>query len=102
MEVSYTPISWIALSGRYDRVIDNVDDATQTTSIITPRVIFRTGFNARDQVVLQYSHYFNGSNVYAMTSVPQVTSNGPVPTLDISPADRPDADVLSLMASMWW
>jgi hypothetical protein len=91
-EISYAPLKWLAVSGRYDRVINDIDDATKTTSIVSPRVIFRSGYNARDQLVLQYSHWFNGSGVIVNSGAP------PVP----DPTVRPDQDVLSLMVSMWW
>lgn len=91
-ELSYAFLPWVAVSGRYDRVIRNVDDGTQTSAVVTPRLIFRTGYNARDQVVLQYSHWFNGSGVVVNTGAP------PAP----NPLIKPDADVVSLMASMWW
>jgi hypothetical protein len=91
-EISYAPLGWFAVSGRYDRVIGNVDDARYTTSIVSPRVIFRSGYNARDQLVLQYSHWFNGSGVIVNSGAP------PVP----DPTVRPDQDVLALMVSMWW
>jgi hypothetical protein len=55
-------------------------------------VIFRSGYNARDQLVLQYSHWYNGSNVVVNSGAP------PLP----DPSIRPDQDVLSLMVSMWW
>ena len=91
-EATYAPLSWLALSGRYDRVIGNIDDATKTTAIVSPRVIFRSGYNARDQLVLQYSHWFNGSGI--------IVNSGAPPAPD--PSVRPDQDVLSLMVSMWW
>jgi len=91
-ELSYSPLGWLAISGRYDRVIRDIADPTQTNATISPRLIFRTGYQARDQVVLQYSHWFNGSNVVVDSGAP------PAP----NPTIRPDVDVLSLMASMWW
>jgi hypothetical protein len=91
-EVSYAPLSWLALSERYDRVINNVDDATKTTAVLSTRAIFRSGYNARDQLVLQYSHWDNGSGVVVNSGAPPL----PDPTI------RPDKDVLSLMVSMWW
>ena len=92
LEATYTPLGWLALSGRYDRVINDIDDATKSTAIVSPRVIFRSGYNARDQLVLQYSHWFNGSGI--------IVNSGAPPAPD--PSVRPDQDVLSLMVSMWW
>jgi hypothetical protein len=97
-EVSYAPVSWVAVSGRYDRVINDLDDGTKTTSIVSPRFIFRSGYNARDQLVLQYSHWFNGSGIGGYSGVPPQ----PPGTPPVSTPTSPDQDVLSLMVSMWW
>jgi hypothetical protein len=92
-EISYSPFNWLAVAGRYDRVIRNVDDASQTSAVLSPRLIFRSNFAARDQIVLQYSHWFNGSNVVWLTGTPPAAAQ---------PLQRLDEDVLSLMAAMWW
>jgi hypothetical protein len=91
-ELTYSALSWFAVSGRYDYVSPDIDESDQAFSIVSPRVIFRTDFNARDQVVLQYSRYFNGSDVVATTGYP--------PRRD--PSIDPDKDVFSLTATMWW
>ena len=52
----------------------------------------RSGWNARDQLVLQYSHWLDGSGVAVKSGAP--------PMLD--PTIKPDKDMLSLSASMWW
>jgi hypothetical protein len=91
-EIAYSALRWLALSGRYDRVILNVDDAHQTHAILTPRLIFHTNWNSQDQVVLQYSHYMDGNRV--------AVKNGYPPVRD--PTVRPDQDVVSLIAAMWW
>jgi hypothetical protein len=85
-------ISWLAASARFDRVMPNGGDNTQAFSIISPRLIFRSKWNAHDQVVLQYSHFFYGENVLVRSGFPAV----PDPTI------HPDRDVISLSASMWW
>ena len=92
-EISYSPLSWLAVSGRYDRVIRNVDRGSQTSAILSPRLIFHSGYNSRDQIVLSYSHWFNGSNVVWLTGTPPAAPSTPVSL---------DEDVLSLMAAMWW
>jgi hypothetical protein len=91
-ELTYSALAWLAVSGRYDRVVANADDATQTFAVISPRIILRTDYNSQDQVTLQYSHWFYGSGVVARTGYP--------PRDD--PAVRPDEDTFSLTASMWW
>lgn len=92
IEGTYSLLSWLAVSGRYDRVSPNVDDNRYGFSVISPRVILRTDWQATDQVVLQYSHWFNGSLTTVRTGDP------PLP----DPAVIPDGDMVSLSASMWW
>lgn len=92
LEGTYAPLSWFAFGGRYDRVHSDTEDASQIHSIATGRVIFRSDYQSRDQVALQYSHYFNGSGVVVREGYPPV----PDPTVE------PDANVVSLTASMWW
>jgi hypothetical protein len=70
----------------------NDSDSAQSFSIVSPRIIFRTRWQAHDQVVLQYSRFLYGSNVVVRSGYPAV----PDPTI------HPDRDVLSISASMWW
>ncbi len=92
VEASYSLLPWFAASARYDRVDPDVDDTKYSFAVLSPRLIFRTDWNAHDQVVLQYSHWFNGS----LTTV----RSGYPPRDDVSVV--PDEDVISLSANMWW
>jgi hypothetical protein len=91
-EVTYSMLPWLGLSTRYDRVVANTDDATQTFSVISPRIILHTDYNSQDQVTLQYSHWFYGSGVNVRTGYPPV----------VDPTIVPDADMISLTANLWW
>ena len=91
-ELTYSMLSWFALSGRYDRVIADTKDASKTFAVVTPRVIFRSDYNSQDQVTIQYSHWFDGSGVAVRSGYPSKED----------PALVPDADTVSLTASMWW
>jgi hypothetical protein len=91
-EVSYGLLPWLAVSGRYDRVVPDVDSSPYTFAVLSPRVIFRTGWTSTDQLVLQYSHWFDGSLTTVRTGEP------PLDTAYVFP----DKDTLSLSASMWW
>ena len=57
-----------------------------------PRIILRTDWQARDQVVLQWAHWFNGPLTTARTGYP--------PVEDL--ATLPDSDVISISANFWW
>jgi hypothetical protein len=91
-EGAYSILPWLGASVRFDRVMPNDDDAKQSFSIVSPRIIFRTKWQAHDQVVLQYSRFIYGSGVVVRSGYPAV----PDPTL------HPDRDVVSISASMWW
>ncbi|HXX65671.1 MAG TPA: hypothetical protein VEK07_00720 [Polyangiaceae bacterium] len=92
LEATYSLLPWLALSARYDQVAPNTADNRYSFSVISPRIIFRTNWNATDQVVLQYSHWFDGGLTLVQTGDPPTDS----------PLTVPDSDVLSISASMWW
>ena len=60
--------------------------------MLSSRLILHTDWQSTDQVVIQYSHWFNGS----ATAV----RDGEPPMYDLSVV--PDSNVLSVSASMWW
>jgi hypothetical protein len=91
-EASASLLSWLAVSARVDQVMPNLQDSAQSFTIVSPRLIFRSKWNAHDQVVLQYSRFFYGDGVIVRSGYPAT----PDPTI------RPDRDVISLSASMWW
>ena len=91
-EGSYTLLSWLAASLRLDHVRPTDKNAEQAFSIISPRVIFRSDWQSRDQVVLQYSHWLYGDDVIVRSGYPLVDD----------PSLEPDEHSLSLSASMWW
>jgi hypothetical protein len=92
VEGTYSLLPWLALSGRYDRVSPDDNEDRKSFAVVSPRAIFRTGWDSHDQVVLQYSHWFNGSYTTVRTGYP--------PRDDIRVV--PDEDMVSLSASMWW
>ncbi|MDC3955236.1 hypothetical protein [Polyangium jinanense] len=91
-EGTYTLASFFAASLRLDHVrpTSNVDG--REFSIISPRLIFRTDWQSRNQVVLQYSRFVYGSNPLVRSGYPAVDD----------PMLTPDADVISISGSMWW
>ena len=90
-EGSYTLASWFAASLRLDHVRPTNKDSEQAFSIISPRVIFHSDWQSRDQVVLQYSRFIYGDNPIVRSGFPAVDD----PTLE------PDEHMLSISASMW-
>ncbi len=92
IEATYSMLSWLAASMRFDRVDPNLADTRYSFSVLSPRLIFHTGWQSTDQIILQYSHWFNGPWTTVRVGEP--------PIEDVSVV--PDSDVLSLSARMWW
>jgi hypothetical protein len=91
-EVTYSMLSWFALSGRFDHVrLDNDVDA-RAFSIWTGRALFHTDWMSRDEIALQYSHLTYGREVYVSRGYPPVED----------PGLNPDQHVLSLSGTFWW
>jgi hypothetical protein len=101
-EGTYSLLPWLAAGIRYDRVDPNpyneaflapgVQPNYYSFAVISPRVILRSGWQARDQVVIQYSRWLNGDLTTVRTGYP--------PRDDV--LTIPDEHVVSLSASMWW
>jgi hypothetical protein len=101
-EGAWALLPWLAISARVDRVDPNANSgaaspgcaagASCAFTAVSPRLIFRSNWQARDQVVLQYSHWFMDSGVEVRDGYPAV----------YDPTIHPDEDVISLSASMWW
>jgi hypothetical protein len=101
-EGSYSILPWLAVSMRYDNVSPgrpiaaaNVADVTDDDfafQVFSPRIILRSDWQARDQVVIQWAHWENGPLTAVRTGYPAVE--------DLSVT--PDKDVISISANMWW
>lgn len=66
-EWTYTPLPWLGVGGRFDVVEPNLSRTSESFSVLSPRVIFRTAFVTHEQIMLQYSRYFYGSDYAAGT-----------------------------------
>jgi hypothetical protein len=92
IEATYSVLPWLAFSGRYDQVNPILADRRYSFAVVSPKVILRTDWMATNQIVLQYSHWFDG----ALTTVR--TGDPPKP----NPVTIPDSNMLSISAMMWW
>ena len=86
-DATYTLLSALGVSLRFDRVQPDMADNTQAFSALSPRIILRSQFVTHEQLVLQYTRYFYGAN----------TKPGwPAGSYD------PDPDAFMISALMWW
>lgn len=92
LEVTHGWASWIAGSLRYDRVLPDLDDTDETFAAISPRLIFSSDWGSQDQVVLQYTKWFSGSQTAVYSGYPA----------EKDPTIVPDGQSVMLSASMWW
>jgi hypothetical protein len=89
---TYSFLPWLAASGRLDQVDPDTADTTYSFGVLSSALIFRTDWMATDQIVLQYSRWFHGSQTLVRAGDP------PQENINIVP----DNNMVSLSASMWW
>ena len=91
-EAGYSLTSWFAFGGRLDHVSPQSELPGRDFNIISPRLIFRSDWQSRDQVVLQYSRFLYGKSPLVKSGYPLVDD----------PNLKPDANMVSISANMWW
>jgi len=88
-EVTYRCLSWLAISGRYDRVAPNSKDTEESFHVISPKLILRSNWNSHEQVTLSYTRWFYGAHTH-----------GEAPN-DFT-REELDNQMLALTFGMWW
>ncbi len=79
-ELQVSPIRYISLGGRFDRVLpDGSNNTSVGYSAVSPRVIVHTNFLSREYVVIDYTRFFLGAN--ARASAPYNAYPSPDPNL---------------------
>ena len=86
-DATYTPLGFLGIGVRFDRVQPDLDDSTVAFSVISPRILLRSEFVTHEQILIQYSHYLYGDNV------------APSWPAEVLP---PDEDSFMISAIMWW
>jgi hypothetical protein len=61
-DITYLPVPWFGIGGRFDLVSPDMEDTTQNFSVFSPRIIIKTAFVTHEQIIFQYSRYFYGAN----------------------------------------
>lgn len=91
-EATYNLTSWFGVSGRFDHVNLNSDDDEQSFNILSPRLLFHTGWQSRDEFAIQYSQFMYGDRVVVRSGFPPVDD----------PSITPDQHVLTISGTFWW
>jgi hypothetical protein len=85
----YTLLKWFGVGLRVDRVIPDGRRPEETFHVLAPRLLFRTDWNAREQITLRYVKWFYGSD----------TRNEGT---GLRTPDRLDDQLWALNFNMWW
>jgi hypothetical protein len=87
-EIMYSPIDVLGIGARADQVQPDMSDRDESFTVVSPKVVLRTSFLAKERVQFQYSRYFLGSKAY--------------PSFPYQRIDGADRDVFMISASMYW
>ncbi len=88
-EVMWSIFPWLAFSTRYDFVGPDLANKERSFHVLSPRLIFRTGFLAHEQINIRYTRWFYGDDVL----IQNVAPNDP---------QGLDNQMIALQANMYW
>jgi hypothetical protein len=91
-QATYNIASWVSVGGRFDHVRSNMDENAQAFNVVSPRLMFHTDWQSRDEIALQYSHFMYGNEVVVQRGYP----------LQDDPEASPDRNVFVLSGTFWW
>jgi hypothetical protein len=114
-------LPWFGVGVRGDVVQPDSHDPKESFGVLSPKLIFRTKYVTHEEIILQYSHYWDGSDVLPQQWLSAVgpkniaTSTGYAASAQILPsavgggyrnfAGPPypnDSNVFGIKATMWW
>jgi len=88
-EVFYTPLRYLGMGVRFDRVVPASDDDEQTFHVVAPRIQFKTDWTSHEAIVISYVKWFLG---------PHSHYDG----LNPRSSERIDDQMFTLNFNMWW
>jgi hypothetical protein len=92
LEGTYSLFSWLAASLRMDQVAPDLDDSARSFFAISPKLIFRTNWQTREALTVQYARYFVGGRT-------RVEGDA---RLHNTPQGVPDKHLVAIYGTMWW
>jgi hypothetical protein len=94
-EVTYSFLSWLAVSGRIDHVVPDTRDMQASFAVFSPRITFRNAWQGSwrgGTLSLQYAAYVVGDHVII---------HGDTRLMN-NPSGRPDTQMLAILATLGW
>jgi hypothetical protein len=100
-DLTYLPLPWFGIGGRFDKVSINMDDSDSAFSVFSPRLIFKTAFVTHEQIIVQYSRYF-----YGPTAATSQFPYNKIPGTNVAQAGASglgaDKNALQIAATLWF
>jgi hypothetical protein len=91
-ETTYSLLPWLAASFRADFVMPDTRNSGRAFAVFSPKLVFRTDWQTREALTLQYAGYLLGDDV-----IVQGDSR-----LSNTTSGNPDRHLLALYGTMWW
>lgn len=85
----YTPLRYVGLGLRADRVVPASDDPEQTFHVLAPRLQLKTDWTSREAIVVSYVKWFLGPHTHYDGLNPRSST-------------RIDDQMITLNFNMWW
>jgi hypothetical protein len=98
LEATYVMLPWLSFAPRFDHAVPDTGFDGRSFSVATMKAIFRSDWQARESLVLQYSKWFNGEDVVLQGD----RLNGGVSPQLSRASNNPDEHLLALYGTFWW
>jgi hypothetical protein len=92
-ELTYSALPWLAASGRFDRLVPDTESSGRSFAVVSPKLIFRTSWQTREAITLQYAKWIYGSSPFYEGDRIGLMNN---------PGQKLDDQMVAIYASMWW
>jgi hypothetical protein len=102
LEATYLPLEWLGFGFRADNVRPNLDNADESFAVFSPRVIIRTQFVTHEQIMLQYSRYFTGSDVVGQFPYNNQPGGGGIMPTPLNGFSATDKNAAQIAAIIWF
>jgi len=89
----YSALSWLAPALRLDHVLGELGDSSKSFFVASPKLVFRSNWDARESLTLQYSYYECGKHVRV---------NGDGRLIPPGQTANPDKHFLTVYGTLWW
>ena len=125
VDLAYSALPWLTAAVRFDRLQPHSSHPEQSFAILSPRLVFKSKWNTREAITIQYSRYMYNQRTCAVGNPADATyepgqercvqpPSSPVPPAGFgstyqsvtgqraAPTTTPDENVFKVEATMWW